>query len=71
MEVLGPSWVVDEGIERHLPQLLEEGLLVLLQGLDQTLAILHQEVISSEDNLIGLSDPHWWLILILYGLKLR
>lgn len=62
--------MVDEGIERDLPQLLEEGLLVLFQGLDQTLAILHQEVVSSEDNLVALANTHRWLILILYGLKL-
>lgn len=63
--------MVDEGVERHLPQLLQEGLLVLFQGLDQTLTILHQEVVSSEDNLVALSDTRRWLILILYGLKLR
>ena len=62
--------MVDEGVKRHFPQLLEEGLLVLLQGLDQTLTILHQEVVSSEDYLVTLSNTHRRLILILYGIKL-
>jgi hypothetical protein len=62
--------MVDKRIERHLPQLLEEGLLILFQCLDQTLTILHQEVVSSEDYLVTLSDARRWLILILYRLKL-
>ena len=63
--------MVDESVESHLPQLLEEGLLVLFQRLDQTLAILHQEVVPGEDYLVTLSDTRRRLILILYGLKLR